>query len=180
MGEHHDDQHPGNSASPQPPAGGCCPRRHDPARRLRSDEDQTLKIGTVAGPETDVMQVALGIAKEEYDLDAEIVEFTDYVSPNAALADGSLDANAFQHEPYMQSMVEDRGYDFAIAGAPSSIRSAPTQRNSIASKSCRKVPLSPCPTTRPTKAATDPDAQPGLIELEDPQNPGSHADRHHR
>ncbi|HCL24581.1 MAG TPA: hypothetical protein DHW46_13495, partial [Halomonas sp.] len=45
-----------------------------------------------------------------------IIEFTDYVTPNAALADGSLDANAYQHEPYMQAMVNDRGYDFAIAG----------------------------------------------------------------
>ncbi|MHB0774193.1 MetQ/NlpA family ABC transporter substrate-binding protein [Halomonas sp. WWR20] len=83
-----------------------------------SDEADTssIKVGTVAGPETDVMQVAKQIAQDEYGLDVEIVEFTDYVSPNAALADGSLDANAFQHEPYLNSMVEDRGYDFAIAG----------------------------------------------------------------
>lgn len=79
-------------------------------------ETRAIKIGTVAGPETEVMEVAARIAKEEHDLDVEIVEFTDYVSPNAALADGSLDANAYQHEPYMRSMVEDRGYDFAIAG----------------------------------------------------------------
>ncbi|SFH46771.1 MetQ/NlpA family ABC transporter substrate-binding protein [Modicisalibacter xianhensis] len=79
-------------------------------------ESSSIKVGTVAGPETEVMQVAKQLAKENYDLDVEIVEFTDYVSPNAALADGSLDANAYQHEPYMRSMVEDRGYDFAIAG----------------------------------------------------------------
>ena len=84
-----------------------------------SDEQtdtRSIKIGTVAGPETEVMEVAKRIAKEQHDLSVEIVEFTDYVSPNAALADGSLDANAYQHEPYMRSMVEDRGYDFAIAG----------------------------------------------------------------
>ncbi|MCW4151167.1 MetQ/NlpA family ABC transporter substrate-binding protein [Halomonas sp. 18H] len=79
-------------------------------------EDSTLKVGTVAGPETEVMQVAADIAERDHGLDIEITEFTDYVTPNAALADGSLDANAYQHEPYMQSMVEDRGYDFAIAG----------------------------------------------------------------
>ncbi|WP_129138558.1 MetQ/NlpA family ABC transporter substrate-binding protein [Modicisalibacter coralii] len=78
--------------------------------------DDQIKVGTVAGPETDVMQVAKQIAKDKYGLDVEIVEFTDYVTPNAALADGSLDANAYQHEPYMKSMVRDRGYDFAIAG----------------------------------------------------------------
>jgi D-methionine transport system substrate-binding protein len=62
------------------------------------------------------MEVAARIAKEEFDLNVEIIEFTDYVTPNAALADGSLDANAYQHEPYMQAMINDRGYDFAIAG----------------------------------------------------------------
>lgn len=79
-------------------------------------DQHSIKVGTVAGPETDVMQVAAGLAKERHGLDVEIIEFTDYVTPNAALADGSLDANAYQHEPYMQSMVNDRGYDFAIAG----------------------------------------------------------------
>ncbi|MEQ5801797.1 MetQ/NlpA family ABC transporter substrate-binding protein [Halomonas sp. H10-9-1] len=79
-------------------------------------DDHAIKIGTVAGPETQVMEVAAEIAEREYGLEVEIIEFTDYVTPNAALADGSLDANAYQHEPYMRSMVEDRGYDFAIAG----------------------------------------------------------------
>lgn len=79
-------------------------------------DEHAIKVGTVAGPETDVMQVAAEIAQREYGLEVEIIEFTDYVTPNAALADGSLDANAYQHEPYMRSMVEDRGYDFAIAG----------------------------------------------------------------
>ncbi|WP_275288379.1 MetQ/NlpA family ABC transporter substrate-binding protein [Halomonas elongata] len=81
-----------------------------------SANEHSIKVGTVAGPETEVMQVAADIAEREHGLDVEIIEFTDYVTPNAALADGSLDANAYQHEPYMQSMVEDRGYDFAIAG----------------------------------------------------------------
>ena len=79
-------------------------------------DDHAIKVGTVAGPETQVMEVAAEIAEREYGLEVEIIEFTDYVTPNAALADGSLDANAYQHEPYMRSMVEDRGYDFAIAG----------------------------------------------------------------
>lgn len=77
---------------------------------------RSIKIGTMAGPESEVMEVAVRLAKERYDLNVEIVEFTDYVSPNAALADGSLDANAFQHEPYLRSMVQDRGYDLVVAG----------------------------------------------------------------
>ncbi|PMR72671.1 MetQ/NlpA family ABC transporter substrate-binding protein [Billgrantia endophytica] len=79
-------------------------------------ETRSIKVGTMSGPESEVMEVAVQLAKERYDLTVEIIEFTDYVSPNAALADGSLDANAFQHEPYLRSMVEDRGYDLTVAG----------------------------------------------------------------
>ena len=64
------------------------------AINVANAETRTIKMGTVAGPETEVMEVAARIAKEEYDLNVEIIEFTDYVTPNAALADGSLDANA--------------------------------------------------------------------------------------
>lgn len=86
------------------------------AINVANAETRTIKVGTVAGPETEVMEVAARIAAEEYDLTVEIVEFTDFVTPNVALADGSLDANAYQHEPYLQAMVNDRGYDLTIAG----------------------------------------------------------------
>ncbi len=43
-------------------------------------------------------------------LDVRIVEFSDYVQPNAALAAGDLDANSYQHDPYLQAQVKDRGY----------------------------------------------------------------------
>jgi YaeC family lipoprotein len=79
-------------------------------------DTRSIKVGTMSGPESEVMEVAVQLAKARYDLDVEIIEFTDYVSPNAALADGSLDANAYQHEPYLRSMVEDRGYDLVVAG----------------------------------------------------------------
>ncbi|WP_445157352.1 MetQ/NlpA family ABC transporter substrate-binding protein [Halomonas sp. E14] len=79
-------------------------------------ETRTIKVGTMSGPESEVMEVAVQIARDRYDLTVQVIEFTDYVSPNAALADGSLDANAFQHEPYLRSMIEDRGYNLAVAG----------------------------------------------------------------
>ena len=43
-------------------------------------------------------------------LNITIVEFSDYVQPNAALAGGDLDANSYQHDPYLQAQVKDRGY----------------------------------------------------------------------
>ncbi|WP_106478295.1 MetQ/NlpA family ABC transporter substrate-binding protein [Phytohalomonas tamaricis] len=81
-----------------------------------TEDTNTVKVGTIAGPETELMEVAKQVAKEKYDLNVDIVEFNDYVSPNMALADGSIDANAYQHAPYMESMVKDRGFKFAIAG----------------------------------------------------------------
>ncbi|MBY5993986.1 methionine ABC transporter substrate-binding lipoprotein MetQ [Ferrimonas balearica] len=73
--------------------------------------DDVLKLGAMAGPEAQVAEVAAKLAKEKFDLDVQIVPFTDYVTPNAALNDGSIDINAFQHRPYLEGQVEARGYD---------------------------------------------------------------------
>ncbi len=78
--------------------------------------EDKIKIGTIAGPETALMEVAKGIAKRKYQLDIEIVEFQDYVTPNAALADGTLDANAFQTMQYFNAAKAAKGYDLVVAG----------------------------------------------------------------
>ena len=78
--------------------------------------DAPLKVGVMAGPEADVMKVAADIAEKEHGVKVELVEFSDYISPNVALADGSIAANAFQHRPYLDSMVTDRGFKLAVVG----------------------------------------------------------------
>lgn len=75
-----------------------------------------IKVGVMAGAEAQVAEVAAKVAKEKYGLDVELVTFTDYVTPNAALDDGSVDVNAFQHKPYLDQQITDRGYKLAIAG----------------------------------------------------------------
>lgn len=75
-----------------------------------ADNKNTIKVGTIAGPETELMQVAKKVAQDKYGLNVEIVEFTDYVQPNAALNDGSIDANMFQHQPYLDQQIKDRHY----------------------------------------------------------------------
>ncbi|MEZ9697852.1 MetQ/NlpA family lipoprotein [Vibrio sp. 10N.261.46.E12] len=75
-----------------------------------------VKVGVMAGAEAQVAEVAAKVAKEKYGLDVELVTFTDYVTPNAALDDGSIDINAFQHAPYLDQQVADRGYKLTIAG----------------------------------------------------------------
>ena len=67
-----------------------------------------IKIGVTPFPHKDIMNVVKQlVAKEGYDL--KIVEFTDYVTPNTALAEKSLDANFFQHIPYLENTVKEKG-----------------------------------------------------------------------
>ncbi|MCH9690506.1 MAG: MetQ/NlpA family ABC transporter substrate-binding protein [Gammaproteobacteria bacterium] len=76
-------------------------------------ENAPLKIGVMAGPEADVMKVAVEALKKNGDFAVELVEFSDYVSPNIALADGSIDVNAYQHKPYLDIMIKNRGFKLA-------------------------------------------------------------------
>lgn len=79
-------------------------------------KNHDLVIGTIAGPETDLVRVAADIAKENNGLDVKIIEFSDYNLPNEALADGSLDLNIYQHLPYLKASMTARGYAFKIMG----------------------------------------------------------------
>ena len=71
----------------------------------------TLVIGTIAGPETELIETAKEVAKNKYGLNIKIVEFNDYNLPNEALQDGSLDANVYQHLPYLQAAINSHGYN---------------------------------------------------------------------
>lgn len=76
----------------------------------------TLKVGTITGPETTLMEVAKQVAKKEYDLNIQIIEFGDYAMPNVALNDGSIDANVFQHQPYLDQTIRARHFDLVTIG----------------------------------------------------------------
>ncbi len=67
-----------------------------------------LRVGTISGPETELMEVAKEVAATDYGLKVEIVPFEDYMTPNLALAEGSIDANMFQHEPYLDKMIREK------------------------------------------------------------------------
>ncbi len=69
-----------------------------------------LKIGVSAGPYGDILRFTADLAAKE-GLKAEIIEFSDWVQINEALNRGELDANNFQHIPYLENQVKQRGYD---------------------------------------------------------------------
>lgn len=76
----------------------------------------TIKVGTIAGPESILLETARDVAKKRFDLDIKIIEFNDYTLPNEALADGSIEVNIFQHLPYLKAAMGARGYPFEIIG----------------------------------------------------------------
>ncbi len=76
---------------------------------LSAHADETIKVGVTGGPHEQLMEVVKSVAAKN-GLTIKIVEFSDYVQPNAALASGDLDANSYQHGPYLDAQVKDRGY----------------------------------------------------------------------
>ncbi len=60
----------------------------------------TLKVGASPSPHAEILE-SVKAALAEHNVNLEIVEFDDYVMPNLSVEDGSLDANYFQHQPYL-------------------------------------------------------------------------------
>lgn len=79
-------------------------------------ESTKLVIGASVTPHAEILEQAKPLLAEE-GIDLEIKTFDDYVLPNKALENGDIDANYFQHIPYLNKQIADNGYDFINAGA---------------------------------------------------------------
>ena len=97
----------------------------------------TLTVGTISGPETELVEVAQKIALDRYGITVKIIQFNDYNLPNEALQDGSLDANVYQHLPYLMAASKAHGYDLEAIGKTFIY---PTGIYSSKIKSLRKLP----------------------------------------
>ncbi|WP_294198967.1 methionine ABC transporter substrate-binding lipoprotein MetQ [uncultured Chryseobacterium sp.] len=82
----------------------------------KKDNPNFIRVGITSGPEQEIAEAAKKVAKEKYNLDVELVSFNDYVVPNEALNNGDIDANAFQHVPYLTEQSRQRGYKLAVVG----------------------------------------------------------------
>ncbi|NLJ97951.1 MAG: MetQ/NlpA family ABC transporter substrate-binding protein [Tissierellia bacterium] len=79
------------------------------------DAEDVIKIGVSPRPHRELVElIEEDLEKEGVKL--EIIEFDDYVKPNLALADGEIDANFFQHEPYMNDFKEEKNIDIISLG----------------------------------------------------------------
>lgn len=71
-----------------------------------TQDEKTITVGATIAPHAEILEQVKEVLKEEgYTLN--IVEYTDYVQPNKALEAGDLDANYFQHTPYLESFNEE-------------------------------------------------------------------------
>jgi D-methionine transport system substrate-binding protein len=85
---------------------GCSPKK---------SADNEIKIGVSPDPHSKLVSLILDDLEKE-GIKVTIIEFTDYVKPNLALNSGELDANFFQHEPYLNDFKEKENLDLVSLG----------------------------------------------------------------
>ncbi|MEG0259288.1 MAG: MetQ/NlpA family ABC transporter substrate-binding protein [Lysinibacillus sp.] len=74
--------------------------------------EEKLVIGVTPGPHEQILEVVEKVAAKK-GLDIELKVFTDYVLPNTALNEGSIDANSYQHEPFLTQFNKDKGTELS-------------------------------------------------------------------
>lgn len=79
-------------------------------------EGATIVVGASPSPHAEILKAAQPLLAEK-GITLEIKEFTDYVQPNLALNTGDLDANYFQHQPYLNQFNADNDMDLVALGA---------------------------------------------------------------
>ncbi|UAL46848.1 MetQ/NlpA family ABC transporter substrate-binding protein [Sutcliffiella horikoshii] len=78
-------------------------------------EEGKLVIGASNVPHAEILEEAKPLL-EDQGIELDIQTYTDYIIPNQALRDKDIDANFFQHEPYLKSQIEENDYEFVSAG----------------------------------------------------------------
>lgn len=84
--------------------------------KSKKEDANHIKVGISSGVEQEIAEAAKKEAKEKYNLDVELIPFNDYVIPNEALNNGEIDANVFQHVPYLEEQSKQRGFKLAVVG----------------------------------------------------------------
>ncbi|WP_119344577.1 MetQ/NlpA family ABC transporter substrate-binding protein [Facilibium subflavum] len=76
-----------------------------------------ITVGYTKSPEQDkIMHLVKQIALDKYGLDVKLISFGDYNLPNRALSDGDIDANVFQHIPFLENQIKQFGYKITSIG----------------------------------------------------------------
>ncbi|MBD5549203.1 MAG: ABC transporter substrate-binding protein [Lachnospiraceae bacterium] len=86
------------------------------AAGAKSGETEKITVGASITPHSEILQQAKPILAEE-GIDLEIVQIEDVVTPNTGVVEGTLDANFFQHQPYLDDFNSENGTDMVSIGA---------------------------------------------------------------
>ena len=81
-----------------------------------ADDATTIKVGANITPHSEILEQAKPILAEK-GINLEIIQLEDSITPNTGVIDGSLDANYFQHVPYLEQFNEENGSDLVSIGA---------------------------------------------------------------
>lgn len=93
-----------------------CSKKDETKKSGGTSDDKTITVGASSTPHAEILeQIKDELKKDGYTL--KIVVYDDYVLPNKALADGTIDANYFQHKPYLDSFNKENGTDLVSAAA---------------------------------------------------------------
>ena len=76
---------------------------------------ETVRVGVTAGPHAQILEKVVPEAKK-LGLDVKVIEFTDYVIPNQALANKEVEINSFQHEPYLKNQLGKTNWKLSKVG----------------------------------------------------------------
>ncbi|MDD2482577.1 MAG: MetQ/NlpA family ABC transporter substrate-binding protein [Lutispora sp.] len=96
---------------------GCSAKQEVPAQGAPVSEEKketVLKVGATPIPHAEILEVVKPLL-EEKGIKLEVVVFQDYVQPNTALADKEIDANFFQHQPYLDNFNQERSLNLVSA-----------------------------------------------------------------
>lgn len=88
---------------------GCGSKSNDEGKSNKDSKD--IKIGVCPGPYGDMVEKAIEPYLQSLGYKVEVVDFTDYVQPDQALASGEIDANLMQHTVYLEKFAEDNNLD---------------------------------------------------------------------
>ncbi|PAX98546.1 iron ABC transporter substrate-binding protein [Bordetella pertussis] len=113
-----------------------------------------LRIGVIASVANEATEIAIAQARAQ-GLEVKLIEFNDWVMPNIAAAEGSIDANFFQHEPFLQLFNRSRGTHLTPIAYGYSTTIGLFSKKLKKGDAIPQARPSPCPTTRsiPARAA---------------------------
>ena len=118
----------------------------------------TITVAASPVPHAEILAVAADILAQA-DITLDVMEFTDYIQPNQATENGEVDANYFQHGPYLENFNAENGTSTPRT-APTSSASARSTTNRSACTRARPRAWTPWPTARRSACPTTPPMKP--------------------